>query len=71
MLNEKLNNQHCLEGLNLTWRCAQQLKSITGQTKKRENCQNEFKSEEVWLVGASITNIFDMDERKHCRSSEV
>lgn len=67
MLNEKLNNQCCLAELNLTWKCAQQLK----QKQKRDKCQNEFKSEEVWLVAESVTNISDVDERKLCRSSEV
>lgn len=39
--------------------------------QKKDNCQNVFKSGEVWLASASVTNIFNMGGRKHCRSSEV
>lgn len=28
-----------------------------------KQCQNAFKSGEVWLLAVSVTNIFDMDER--------
>lgn len=47
-----------------TWKWAQQLKHYRPNKKKPQKmkCQNEFKSEDLWLVAASVTNIFDVDE---------